>query len=890
MASSTPTTHVLTRDGSADPKSRSDRASRASALKGRLALLGIGAILALVATSREPDVASGDRRLAVTALLSEQGLKAQLDDVVFVDGPRGLVGSSLLRSRLLVRATATLGPDGAPVEGEVPSDIYLFEARLSPSGALLDLSGGFNLSETTGAHETRPVVVGERVAYASNSGIEGAPSVVSVLDLSGQERMDWPLFSRAQNAVTNLQVTGRLRGVGRRTFVVEGKGEVEVDVDAGALVVRTSDARAELLTPDGKDAPLPDWIAPQSTEIAPPGNLVTWSVDRVRHEIGDANMQAIKQTYFEAKDFFKQHSGEVTQEEVAADISEELGEEIGPPKREIPVDPDTGWPPPPLEPWVTPSLEGEGQWNIKEDAAFYRHQPNLPPTYLTTFIRSDKRRKDTRVFILIWDPRMIELSMQAGTVEPKGATGKAGPGVIPRTPDVMKRVVGASNAGFQALHGEFGMMADGVVYLPPKPYGATVMKMRDGSTAFGTWPNDPVVPDDVVSYRQNMTVIVQDEAFNPYDRTWWGGTVPGAEDKTHTVRTGICLTKERFVAYFYGADLSPDSLAQSMIQARCAYGIALDMNAGHAGLEFYKVTPKEAAPEIGRPLDHKWEDEGEVSGMPGWHFRAKRLIKGMGLMNFPRYIQREARDYFYLTLRWVVPGENLPVAIEPAAEGEGTWTVKGLPQHGFPYALALSDVRPDKTDAQLGFRVLQVDPRTVTGERVTTEDAPAGTKTVLVVEPAASGAASVWLHGAAFSVGESAPVKGALRLVTGAPTLDRGAGIACVHGESGMLYYAELKGAAGGARGSLAAMSALLTSIGCTQQVALVDPLALALGDGTDLSRTAVHPPKSATAVRLVRTHAPGGMRFFEDTPIVPRSEWQQLQRQRVRYHKKHDE
>jgi hypothetical protein len=38
--------------------------------------------------------------------------------------------------------------------------------------------------------------------------------------------------------------------------------------------------------------------------------------------------------------------------------------------------------------------------------------------------------------------------------------------------------------------------------------------------------------------------------------------------------------------------------------------------------------------------------------MPGWDFRAKRLIKGMGLMSFPRYIQREARDYFYLTLRW----------------------------------------------------------------------------------------------------------------------------------------------------------------------------------------------------------------------------------------------
>jgi hypothetical protein len=133
-----------------------------------------------------------------------------------------------------------------------------------------------------------------------------------------------------------------------------------------------------------------------------------------------------------------------------------------------------------------------------------------------------------------------------------------------------------------------------------------------------------------------------------------------------------------------------------MIQTRCSYGIALDMNAGHAGMEFYKVAPKGSLPTLGRGLDTKWEAEGEVSGMPGWDFRAKRLIKGMGLMSFPRYIQREARDYFYLTLRWVVPGDNLPTVVDPAVEGEGTWEVKNLPQHGFPYALALSQVRPTK--------------------------------------------------------------------------------------------------------------------------------------------------------------------------------------------------
>ena len=80
--------------------------------------------------------------------------------------------------------------------------------------------------------------------------------------------------------------------------------------------------------------------------------------------------------------------------------------------------------------------------------------------------------------------------MMAGTVEPIGRHGRGGPGLIPRTPEVIGRVVAGMNGGFQALHGEFGMMGDGVVYLPPKPYAATVAVLRDGSTGFGEWPAD----------------------------------------------------------------------------------------------------------------------------------------------------------------------------------------------------------------------------------------------------------------------------------------------------------------------------------------------------------------------------------------------------------------
>ena len=206
--------------------------------------------------------------------------------------------------------------------------------------------------------------------------------------------------------------------------------------------------------------------------------------------------------------------------------------------------------------------------------------PGAPAAFVTSFIRTDRERQYTRIYVTIWDPRQVEMHMMAGTVEPDRRDRRGGTRAHPAHARGHRRVVAGMNGGFQALHGEFGMMGDGVVYLPPKPYAATVAALRDGSTGFGEWPADEGVPDAILSYRQNMTVLVKDEKFNPYGRTWWGGTPPGRADKMHTVRTGICLTTENFVAYFYGAEIAAEVLAQAMIRARCKFGIHLDMNVG----------------------------------------------------------------------------------------------------------------------------------------------------------------------------------------------------------------------------------------------------------------------------------------------------------------------
>ncbi|APR79621.1 Cobalt-zinc-cadmium resistance protein [Minicystis rosea] len=872
-----------------------------SSFTGRLRhvawIVALGAAGAAVIPRRaDPE---SDRRSALAHALEKRGIVTTPEDCDWLERPGAPLGGA---ARAIVR--------GAPSRGE-PNDIFVVETRLSPEGVLLAVGSAFNLTETSSADEARPVIRGERIAYVTHPLLAEVASTVHVIDLAGQPPQataGWTRLERVQNALTNAQATGQLRGVVKRTFAVEAeekKGEadptkaepakteatrdVSVELASGMLTIRAG-ARVATLALD-KAGTVPGWIRTESPELSRPGNLATWAVDRVRNEVGDDAMQTVKAVAFTALDFVLRNKESVTGDTGAEGIAKDLGtNELEPAVRSIPADPEIGWPPAPLEPWVVPALGGEGQWNPLDKDPYVRKNEGLPPAFLTTFIRTDRTRKATRVYVALWDPRQVELHMMAGTVEPKGATGEAGPGLIPRTPEVLKRVVAASNAGFQALHGEFGMMADGVVYLPPKPYAATVSVLRDGSTGFGTWPQDTSIPETILSYRQNMTVMVEDEKFNPYNRTWWGGTPPGWADKTHTVRTGICLTKERFVAYFYGADLSPEALAQAMIQTRCSFGLALDMNAGHSGLEFYKVAPAEEFEPLKQPLQFDWQHEGEVPGLNGWKFRARRLIRGMGLMNFPRYIKKESRDYFYMTLRHVLPGPALvPVVQKTPLAGEGEWRLKGLPQHGFPYAVALTEIRPDGARADLKARVLQIDPRMVNAE-------PAGkgksSKTVAIVDAGdkpAGEVPSLWHSAGAFSIGAQPPVPEAVRIASGeAGQAAPAAAAVGVSDDGGMLFYIEIENPPAqlsAADGKL--LNEYLKKLGCSSRLLLPKALPVALGGDSDWAGNPVHPPSGAGAVRLARAEGAGGRRVFQDTPVVPFDVWYPLQQKRIRYFKK---
>lgn len=838
----------------------------------------VGAIAWLAHPGRGALEPAPDLSQALATALRADGLEADPAEVFWLDAPAGTVTSLWRHPRAVVRARR---------EGE-PADIYVTSVRLTPEGRLLAEGPLYNVSDTSAVDETHVTVNDRRIAWAIGDDRIYSVHLADVRGDAPPVGDEWSRTKRWQQAVTNLQETGQGAGIGRRSFKLDPAAErVTLDFTTDALLIDADGRRISIPTNGAQDIEGARFVQEQPHHRALPGNLVTWAVDRVRNAswFGNDRMQVVKAVAFRGLDIVEQFVGNVTGDDGSERVKEEMGELV-----ELPVveytNPETGWPPAPLETALPRPLEGEGKWRPLDNDPFIRKNPEAPTPFVTTFLRVDRERQFDQIWVTMWDPRQVELHMMSGTVEPKSATGETGPGLIPRKPEVMGRLLAGLNGGFQALHGEYGMMADGVVYLPPKPYAATITHLADGSNGFGTWPNDETVPPEVLSFRQNMTPMIQDGVINPYKRNWWGGVPPGWENESRTTRSAICMTEEGFIGYFYGASTDDVHLLEMLKRARCRYAIHLDMNAGHTGLEYYYAAPTAELGPLGRALDRRWEAEGEVTDMPGWSFRGRRMLRYMGLMNFPRYIQRESRDFFYLTLRHVLPGAPLESRAPSPEPTEGKWVVKDLPQHGWPYALATTWVRPSAARPDTKVRLLELDPAQL--RLAEANDDLTRLVVAFTTEPRGTeGTTALWLQRGRLTIAKEAPGVGSTRLATGYLPGEPGArqavgaiGIA----PGGLFMYAEIATEQGkGDDPKL--LHELLGKLGCREVLLLDEPLGAAVGGLRDLGG---HPVKlTRRSIRLVRGEGPGARRVFTTTPIVEPNVWYPLQSKRVRYFKK---
>lgn len=822
--------------------------------------------------------------------------------------------------------------------GETP-DVYLGRGRFDVGGRLRALSAPSNLSRTPGAREHSLLVTQGRAAWlVSTEGAHAAVELATFEPLRGpvdvvrcwvlrasecgasarpQDQQTWTRLEQWQDRISRWQQYGMAENVSRARLRIEPLAHdarlswapegISLDVDGERIVSAFPGPKAVEPPPSSS---LSERFHYEPEPSARPGNVTTWLAEALREtSLGEQGVALLKAVGFAGRDYAARAAGALSEKDPSELLHDDLGHLLQGRARGAADGAWEGWPPAPLEPPLGKALENEGAWLSLDDDPFVAKGPQGRAPFLFSFVRPDAQRPYVRVYVMLWDPRRVELHAVGGTVEPRSSTGERGSGRVPRDPKVLRRLVGAFNGAFRTRHGEFGMAAGGTVYLPPKPYAATVATLTDGSTRLGTWPDRPGLPRDIVSYRQNLTPLLQDGVPNPYRRHYWGGMPEGWQHESYTVRTALCLTRDGYLAYLYGDHLNPSSLIAAAQAARCDYALHLDMNAGHTGFELYRVFDAAApAPAVG-PLESSWQARGSVTGAPGYEYVARRLTKHMPLMNFPRYVHREQRDFFYLTLRPSIGMRALPESWG-AGGPSGGWHLGAPGLRGAPSPWAFADVRPFASAPEETLHILTADPLRLSAT-------PAGSSAPLTInsheegpllltatgaateraeplalvesapEPASAGSPRLWWSGGRFVLHPRQPSPEAVcvaQLSPAAPqnssamALDRSSAVALVGvDEDGFLIYAEVST---GRTVTIAELAEVARRLALEEHVALAARITWRFGEATgrphgEQAATApAHGERRRHAAQLWAVEGPNAGRLFPRTPVVDPGVW----------------
>ncbi len=591
---------------------------------GAALLVGLSLPMAM-ASFRAAGNGRGDAAARMRAELeARHGLHVQPADVSWERPPARTLADAVRGTRALFL--------GARVPG-APRDLYRAHVRLTPEGQLLAVSSPINLTHTAVGDDHSLRVRGDRAAYATSA--YGAVQAVTILDLAGEPEaalaaLDAP--ARARQSVTDLLTTGVLEGVGRivvrldpaptavelawqsaTRLAVLPAGGAPLSIDAGSARLRAgAGATVDRVVHDAE----------------PP---ILWAVETVRAVVGPAPIAWLEGRTFALADLGRriEHGA----------VSPARAQTRAAPRR--PEDPDApvGWPPPDIRPRVEPAEAGEGRWHPSAPA-FVARLPGAPPAFYETFVRPDGARPYVRVHLVAMDMRQLALGVVAGAEDPEPTVGPPGTGRLPHRREVVENLVAAFNGAFKTKHGEYGMVEEGRVLLPPMREAATIATRADGRVGIGSWPGDWHVSGDIVSLRQNLDPLVDRGVLNPRGRRLWGFPLPDM-DAMQTQRSGLCVDRGGNLLYFYGADLSGPLLGEAMLSASCSYGIHLDMNPWHCAFVYTRIHDPDA-----------WLAANDRPGRAGALaelYEARTMARGM--MDPKRYLVRSPKDFFYLVRR-----------------------------------------------------------------------------------------------------------------------------------------------------------------------------------------------------------------------------------------------
>ena len=260
--------------------------------------------------------------------------------------------------------------------------------------------------------------------------------------------------------------------------------------------------------------------------------------------------------------------------------------------------------------------------------------PQAPTGLYKALVHPDGKRSFAVVAIVAIDLRSVNVTSVPGFGEPQSAalTRDKRPGLVPR--EALPDLLACFNGGFQAVHGQWGMMVDGVTLLQPRPIGCTITKYKDGAMRVAVWKRIADSEPDMAFYRQTPPCLVEEGNINPATQgeknTGWGATVDG---DTIIRRSAFGLDKSGKIAFYgMGDALSAGTLAKAMHAAGAWEVAQLDVNWQYPRFFTYDGGKE---PRIVAPL------------APVANFRADEYTG-----------KPEFRDFFYLTRKKKPSGDG----------------------------------------------------------------------------------------------------------------------------------------------------------------------------------------------------------------------------------------
>lgn len=598
-----------------------------------------------------PTAASTPEEGLAALLLDQEGLTAT--ELGFLQAPTS-------QGRGWVPAFALARPS----QGDIPEDAYYLEARVRADGMPLQLRRVSNLTRTPYAREH--LLARQEQQLLLGVEVFSQQQALLQIDFSGDERDLSALhgeLDKARYQITSVQTTGRAQGVGQRLFALDPPPRrLSAQGDAQGFAVSLFNAEGKktslrvgadgaLEDPQGRARYQPRFFAAKAA--------TPWLVDTIRDLswVGPRKIALLEKFVFRWAETLKQTAWKAGLVSDDGALQEELAAQPTGPAVTLTLRQreDKDWPPPRVKPGVEDAEAAEGVWTPVQ-LPWLRTLPGAPPAFYKTAVRMDPKRPYDAIALIAADMRQLDLSMVAGTVTPESSFGNRGTGLIPRGPESTDRLVAAFNGGFKTAHGAFGMVVDHTTILPPIPYSATLAVKDNGQVAMGTWYNSMTPPPDIRSLRQNLPPLMANGRFNPTGKRKWGGTASDLDD-IHTTRSAAGVRAPNALVYAWCKSCSADALGAALLAAGCQYGMHLDMNPTHTGWSYYRTDDEDL-------------DKEEM-------FSDFKVAKGSPRMDFDeaRYIKRDVKDFFYLTLR-----QDLTSALPAPPEGFAAWSVEGAPR------------------------------------------------------------------------------------------------------------------------------------------------------------------------------------------------------------------